>query len=303
MGQAHSYSRGRDSVTVRGFRVALALSVLVHALALSPWTPQLSRPPTDLVETKESRGPLIVQLAPPPSPPRARPPAPPPRPALPQPRPRSAAPAPKPAPRPPPRAQPRPPVIALEQPAPERRPQPRPAPQPAPRTPSTGDLLAYVEQQRARRDWTPPPAPAAPARSVSPAEDENARANRIAAANLGLGRKPDLGAERSRSGGIFEVTRMSYDYAEFNFYGWNRDMRRNTAQVIDVRKGSHSDIRLAVVRRMISIIRDHEKGDFVWESHRLGRNLTLSARPRDQAGLEDFLMREFFEDGRAAARR
>ena len=45
---------------------------------------------------------------------------------------------------------------------------------------------------------------------------------------------------------------------------------------------------------MIAIIREREPGDFVWVSHRLGRNVNLSARPGDQAGLEDFLMQEFF---------
>jgi hypothetical protein len=82
------------------------------------------------------------------------------------------------------------------------------------------------------------------------------------------------------------------------FFGWNRQVRRNTAQLIDVRKGEHSDIRLAVVRRMISIIREYEQEDFLWESQRLGRNLTLSARLRDSAGLEDFLLREFFPEMR-----
>ncbi|MDB5863019.1 MAG: hypothetical protein JWO70_825, partial [Betaproteobacteria bacterium] len=67
---------------------------------------------------------------------------------------------------------------------------------------------------------------------------------------------------------------------------------------IEVRKGSNSDIRIAVVRRMIGIIRDHEQGDFVWESRRLGRNVDLSARQRDTAALEAFLMKEFFEDDR-----
>jgi hypothetical protein len=47
---------------------------------------------------------------------------------------------------------------------------------------------------------------------------------------------------------------------------------------------------------MIAIIRDNESGDFVWVSQRLGRNLTLSARPSENAGLEDFLMQEFFAD-------
>jgi hypothetical protein len=112
-----------------------------------------------------------------------------------------------------------------------------------------------------------------------------------------------MGADPRRGGGIFEIQRMSYDYAQFAFYGWNKEMRRNTAQVIEVRKGANSDIHIAVVRKMIAIIRDHEQNDFTWESHRLGRVVTLSARQRDSAGLEDFLMREFFEETRAPARR
>jgi hypothetical protein len=91
---------------------------------------------------------------------------------------------------------------------------------------------------------------------------------------------------------------MGFDDAEFVFYGWNKEIRRNTAQQIEVRKGSNSDIRIAVVRRMIAIIREYEQGDFLWQSRRLDRSLTLSARLRDNAGLEDFMMREFFDDPR-----
>lgn len=135
-----------------------------------------------------------------------------------------------------------------------------------------------------------------------PVEDPNARANRIAAANLGLGRKPTFGPVR-RSGGVFELIHTGYDYAEFWFYGWNKDIGRDTSQKIEVRKGSASDIRIAVVRRMIVIIRDHEQEDFTWESHRLDRMMTLSARLRDNAGLEAFLLREFYEDPRRPASR
>jgi hypothetical protein len=45
---------------------------------------------------------------------------------------------------------------------------------------------------------------------------------------------------------------------------------------------------------MIALIREHYQGDFTWESHRLGRSVTQSARLEDNAGLEDFLMMEFF---------
>jgi hypothetical protein len=297
----------RDSVTARRIGVAFAVSVLVHTLALWQWRPALERSASELADERNARGPLIVQLAPPPRPPRARPPRPsvqPRRPAPPQARPREI-----PAPRQPARPQPRPPVIALDKPAataPPAVPPTPPAPPPATRAPTTTDLLAYVEQQRsARRDLAgrAPSPQAAPAASARPAEDENARANRIAAANLGLGNAPVMGGDRRRGGGIFELLRMSYDYAEFGFYGWNKEMRRNTAQVIEVRKGNNPDIRIAIVRRMIVIIREHEQGDFTWESHRLGRVVTLSARPRDTGGLEDFLMKEFFEEGRPPARR
>ena len=71
---------------------------------------------------------------------------------------------------------------------------------------------------------------------------------------------------------------------------------RKTPQLIEVRKGNNADMRIAVVRRMIAIIRDFEKEDFNWESPRRG-HVVLSARLSDNAGLEDYLMHEFFDDG------
>jgi hypothetical protein len=50
---------------------------------------------------------------------------------------------------------------------------------------------------------------------------------------------------------------------------------------------------------MIAIIREYEVEDFTWESLRLGRNVRLSARPRDNADLENFLMLEFFTGAQA----
>jgi hypothetical protein len=110
-----------------------------------------------------------------------------------------------------------------------------------------------------------------------------------------LDRTPTYGRDLA-GGGIFQIQRIGYEDAEFIFFGWNRDIRRRSKQTIEVRKGENSDIRIAVIRRMIAIIRDNESGDFVWVSQRLGRNLTLSARPSENAGLEDFLMQEFFAD-------
>ena len=113
-------------------------------------------------------------------------------------------------------------------------------------------------------------------------------------ANLASQREMTFGFDPSKSGGVFEVTRLSYDYGEFIFVGWNSDVSRRTQQLIEVRKGNASDIRLAMVRKMIEIIRRHEPEEFVWDSNRLHRSLVLSSRLRDNSGLEDFMMQEFF---------
>ena len=249
--------------------------------------PQLRMPSSDLLARREGAPPLVVQLAPktPAAPPRTE--------ALRPPR------------EPPPRSQRRlaPPVVAHKPVAPRseyRAPADAPLPQPAPsrqEPPIDGDLAAYVEaRRRARAQASSPPEPSA--ELSREAEDENARANRIAAANLASGRSRAPADDTNRGGGIFGIQYMSHEYAEFLFYGWNRNFGRNTTQLVEVRKGTHSDIRIAVVRSMIAIIREHERGDFVWESRRLARNVTLSARPRDERGLEDFLMREFFAETR-----
>ena len=186
-----------------------------------------------------------------------------------------------------------PPVIVRREPAGDTRPS-VPDAQPAPAS-AADDLASYVEARRRARAESAPAA-AAPGESGMPApEDDGARTNRIVAANLGLGRAPTLGSDPSHGGGIFQIKRIGYSDAEFMFFGWNKDIRRKTNQLIQVRKADNSDIRIAVVRKMIAIIREHASGDFLWESQRLGRQITLSARPADNEGLEEVLMKEFFD--------
>jgi hypothetical protein len=55
-------------------------------------------------------------------------------------------------------------------------------------------------------------------------------------------------------------------------------------------------MRMAVVRSMIAIIRQYTHEDFFWRSARRDDNVVLSARPADNAALETFLLREFFDD-------
>jgi len=68
---------------------------------------------------------------------------------------------------------------------------------------------------------------------------------------------------------------------------------------VEVRRGDNASMEIAVVRKMIAIIREHVSADFVWESPRLHRIVTLSARMGDNAGLEDFMMLEFFSNYRS----
>lgn len=282
---------------IRTIALAVAVSMLLHALALWELKPVTRLPSSADDRLGEGRGPLAVQILPPPVVL-----APPPRPAAPTPRlerrpPHAAPRAPKAAPAP--RKPAAPPVIALDKPAPQSTPAPGPsATRPAPRAPAD-DLASYIEERRrARTDPAPSLAfPNAQPQSA-PAEDANARANRLAAANLAPGRAQAFGYDPNRGGGIFSIQHVAYDYAEFLFYGWNREARRNTAQLIEVRKGSDPDIRIAIVRKMIAIIREHEQNDFLWESKRLGRYVTLSARARDNDGLEQFMMDEFFDEMR-----
>jgi hypothetical protein len=271
---------------VPAIRVAFVLSLLIHAAALWGWVPRPHDSLSDRAGHGTGGGPLAVRLESAPSPAPSAAPAPAESAARPAPPPaakRASPPAPR-RPPPPPR------VVAQNEPAVAAAPVEPPAAAPAP---MAGDFYADFEARRRAREA----ASGKPAASAPPAEDERARHNRIVAENLGLNRVPTYGRE-PKGGGIFRIERMGFTEAEFVFFGWNKDIRRRAQQHIVVEKGANSDIRIAVVRRMIAIIREHESGDFVWLSHRLGREITLSARAADNAGLEDFLMQEFFSEPR-----
>ncbi|MDQ9172285.1 hypothetical protein Q8A64_17890 [Oxalobacteraceae bacterium R-40] len=72
------------------------------------------------------------------------------------------------------------------------------------------------------------------------------------------------------------------------------NVRRNAKRLFNVEKGPSADIQTALIKKVIEIIRKEKKGDFLWESKRLGKSITLSARLQDNDELERFLMREFF---------
>lgn len=147
------------------------------------------------------------------------------------------------------------------------------------------DMQSYVKATQARRNASETNAAqqnaAAVAREQGPSE-EQVREERIKR-NFQTG-----------TNGIFEITSLTSRNATFAFRGWTSNYSNAKTQFFEVEAKSGQDVRLMMIKRMIALIREHYQGDFNWESHRLGRSLVQSARPEDNAGLEDFMMMEFF---------
>jgi len=289
----------RDELRIPIVWAALLLSLLLHLAILWQWRLPIL-PPSPGDQTKgATTGQLSARIAPRPgpAPPQARAaapaaPTPPATPAAPLPQRKSIAPpAPAPAAAPPLR----PPARPLAERSPLLVPPSAPMPQAQPPA-EQSDMAAQIEARQRARAGAAPALPSAPASEAQPivGDDEIARRDRNIAANLGSLRAPAPGENSRRGGGVFQIRRIGYEDAEFMFFGWNKDMGRNNTQLVEVRKGDNPDMRIAVVRRMIAIVREHEKGDFLWDSRRSGRNVALSARIEDTAKLEAFLLREFF---------
>jgi len=100
--------------------------------------------------------------------------------------------------------------------------------------------------------------------------------------------------QQSGTNGVFMITSMDAHTATFSFRGWKNEYSYSRREVYQVDVGMNGDVQRAVIRKMIEIIRRYYNGDFNWESHRLDREVVLSARPQDDDGLEDFMMQEFF---------
>ena len=97
--------------------------------------------------------------------------------------------------------------------------------------------------------------------------------------------------------GIFSIRNLSVRKAQFSFKGWKNNINTARLEVINVQAPDGMDIKRAVIRKMIAIIRREYDGDFKWDSHRLNRVIELSARQEDNQTLEGFMMLEFFGPG------
>jgi hypothetical protein len=154
------------------------------------------------------------------------------------------------------------------------------------------DLSSYIAARRRERY-----------EQRAPTDNAVAQRTRIVASDAPALRSPVPDERTRRGGGIFEITRMTDDDAEFLFFGWNRDEGQRKTLAYQVRLGDNDDMRVAVVRTMIAIIREHEDADFRWQSYRLGRIVVRYARPADNAGLEEFMLEEFFDSKTQVPRR
>ena len=179
------------------------------------------------------------------------------------------------------------------------RPQPQqPTPPPQPVAPPEDDgPMARINARRAAREAAENEAAqenaaaAAASRSPSPVE--------IALQHIKQAQK----SSTDGTGGVFSIKSIGVREGVFVFNGWNPVIDHFRREV-SVDAGVGGNVKVAIVRGMIKeIIRKYKTGDFEFESHRLGRVVTMSARPEDNDRLENFMMREFFDEDIPASAR
>ena len=156
------------------------------------------------------------------------------------------------------------------------------------------DMTEYIAKRRQARGATDP--------STSTEESEAARGTRTALANIAAINKRGQD-DANESGGVFSISNKTFHSMDLKFRGWNPNFKRRWLTSVTVEQGSEPDVETAVVKKMIELIRKEKTGDFEWDSHRLGKVITMSARPKDTAELQAFLMKEMFPEYRPPAQR
>jgi hypothetical protein len=257
----------------RNTTVAIVVSILFHAVAIFFVLPELIKQPSSAIKPQ----PITVSLARPQE--KPEPVAPPPPPAL------KVKPQKK-------QAKPEAPKVMVaksNQASSDTIPLPAKPPEAAATPNQPVDMMSLVNANRQRRqseeNYASRENAAAIARERGNAQ-EDARDAVI---------KRNLAQEGTN--GIFQIKEIQLHSAQFTFRGWKNNINNARLELIDVQAGPNESIQRAIVKKMIAIIRREYSGDFNWESPMLGRVVILSARMQDNAGLEDFLIREFFGPG------
>lgn len=218
-----------------------------------------------------------------------------------------------PLPPPPKGAQVQPDESQTPQPAQVTPPTPRPSPPARPQTrPQAIEEIETVEALPERREAETATAPEAAPTDLSEYIDQ-ARANRRPRGifdgdefSKTDSAEPQPTADEVRmanvrrnlqvpgTSGIFRIVNIGPRFAQFTFRSWTTGDYNPRRVLVEVEAGPDGDVERAIIRKMIELIRQFHQEDFNWESQRLNRVIVLSARMRDNDGLEDFLMREFF---------
>ena len=163
---------------------------------------------------------------------------------------------------------------------------PKPSPEVAPPQDSAPtDMASYVKARQAQRQATE--ADAAKQNVDAVAREAGLSESKIRDEHI----KNNL---KNGTNGIFEITSLSSRRAAFAFRGWTNDYSNARRESFEVEASPGQDVRVLMIRKMITLIRQHYQGDFNWDSHRLGRVEVKSARLEDSANLEEFMMMEFF---------
>jgi hypothetical protein len=290
-GNSQAAGNGAPSQRRISLIIAIVLSVLIHAIgfwwlfARVPSMPQLAMSGDDgriTITLAAPAAPAVTLPAQPPSPP--------------VPAPASAPPEEKPAARRPPHKKERKPLVAIKPVITAPSAMLRPLPNAAPAAALPDDMSSMLEAARKRRAAARVQDNPAAADSEAAPEDETQRANRIVRANVAAAQIGSKGVDHDQNGGVFQIRHVGLHHAEFMFRGWNSNFGRNSSQLVTVDQGTDRDIQIAVVKKMIELIRSKKTDEFIWDSHRLGKELTLSAKPEHEVELQQFLLREFFPD-------
>lgn len=259
--------------------LGIASSVLVHAVLFMFVRAKLNETPPTLQSPGRPDAPLQVSFIRPAAPVvQPEPPKPPPE--VKKPEPVEKKPVAKPAPR---HSAP-----AARQSVPQRTPLPvtdAPSSNAAASAPAE-DFMASLNRNRQKREEAEQ---AAAQENAAARAAENPSANDIARANIAFQERRGRGTN-----GVFQIISMGPRVAQYSFRGWTTDQRRSQNQLIEVDAGFGGNVQLAVVNSMIALIRRYYQGDFNFDSQKLGRVVTLSARLEDTKGLQNFLMNEFF---------
>jgi hypothetical protein len=268
--------------SMRRFYIGIGVSLLCHTLlfVFMPRRLEMGNPPDEMASTV--KGPMVVQLNPPAAASKSLP---------------TVQDAPREPARSPPRRAPAPTMMAVPKPVPQSPVVPlEPPQQEALVTPDKVEppsMMAMVEAARARRRAEEE---ALHQYTSEMRGRENPSSGDAATANISRNLQSLSG--KGGTSGVFQILQKGHRSGQFAFRGWTNGARGDWKEVIEVDAGPQGDIELAMVRKMIELIRQHYQGNFNWESHRLGRVIVLSARQEDTAGLEAFLIREFFGMGR-----